>query len=85
MAVLFVTLLLTEVPYRSLNYRDFERVQYAAEPCYIIGESGNEFLLLCTAVAPPRNRVVQRDDPRLKRLGIIENVFRGLDRSSSNP
>jgi serine/threonine protein kinase len=84
-AVIFVTLLLTEVPYRSLNHRDFERVQYAGERCYIIGESGNEFLILCTAVAPPRNRVVQRDDPQLKRLGIIENVFRGLDPSSSNP
>lgn len=78
-AVIVVTLLMTEVPYRSLNHRDFERVQYAGERCYIIGESGNELLILCTTVAPPRNRVVRRDDPQLRRLGITENVFRGLD------
>lgn len=83
--VIGVTLLLTEVPYRSFNYRDFERVDYAGGRCYIIGETGTEFLLLCTAAAPPRNRVVQRNDPQLQRLGIIENVFRGLDLSSTNP
>jgi hypothetical protein len=84
-AVIAVTILLTEVPYRSLNHRDFERVEYAGARCYIIGESGLEFLILCPAAAPPRNRVVQRDDPRLQRLGIIENVFRGLNPVPSNP
>jgi serine/threonine protein kinase len=83
--VIVVTLLLTEVSYRSLNHRDFERVDYAGSRCYIIGESGQEFLMLCPASAPPRNRVVQRDDPQLRRLGIIENVFRGLNPVPSNP
>ena len=84
-AVTAVTILLTEVPYRSFNHRDFERVDYAGARCYIIGESGQEFLILCPAAAPPRNRVVQRDDPQLQRLGIIENVFRGLNPVPSNP
>ena len=84
-AVIAVTILLTEIPYRSFNYRDFERVDYAGARCYIIGESGREFLILCPASAPPRNKVVQRDDPRLQRLGIIENVFRGLNPVPSNP
>ena len=84
-AVFAVTVLLNEVPYRSFNYRDFERVEFAGARCYIIGESGNEFLILCPASNPPRNRVVQRGDPQLQRLGIIENVFRGLNPVPSSP
>lgn len=84
-AVIAVTILFTEVPYRSFGHREFERVEYAGARCYIIGESGNEFLILCTAATPPRNRVVQRNDPQLRRLGIIENVFRGLNPVPSIP
>jgi serine/threonine protein kinase len=84
-AVIAVTVLLTEVPYRSFNKRDFERVEYSGARCYIIGERSNELLILCPASNPPRNRVVQRDDPQLQRLGIIENVFRGLNPVPSTP
>jgi hypothetical protein len=81
-AVIAVTVLLNELPYRSFNYRDFERVEYASLRCYITGESGDEFLILCPATDPPRNRVVRKADPHLRRPGIIENVFRGFNPAS---
>ena len=84
-AVIAVAILLNEVPYRSFNYRDFERVELAGQRCYIIGESGDEFLVLCPRANPPRNRAVRRDDPQLLRPGIIENVFRGLNPVPPNP
>ena len=81
-AVIAVTILFTEVPYRSFNHRDFERVDYAGARCYIIGESGNEFLILCPAAAPPRNRVVQRDDPRAAKTGYYRERLQGSEPGS---
>jgi len=78
-AVVGLTILMNELPFRSLNYRDFERVDYAGSRCYITGETGGELLILCPAADPPRNRAVRRDDPQLHRMGIIENVFRGVN------
>jgi serine/threonine protein kinase len=83
--VVLVAVLLNEAPYRSFNYRDFERVDLAGSRCYIIGESSNEFLLLCPGSDPPRNRTVKRDDPALRRPGIIENVFRGVNAPRPQP
>jgi hypothetical protein len=76
--------LMNETPYRAFQRRDFERVDLAGSRCYITGESGDEFLVLCPGSAPPRNRTVRRDDPRLRRLGIIENVFKGIDSGRGN-
>jgi hypothetical protein len=82
--VIAITVVMADAPYRSFNYRDFERVDYAGARCYVIGESGDDFLLLCPGSDPPRDRAVRRDDPRLHRLGIIENVFRGIP-AAQNP
>jgi hypothetical protein len=80
LAVVVATMvLLNEIPYRAFHHRDFERVDLAGARCYITGQSGDELLVLCPGSPPPRNRVVRRDDPRLRRLGIIENVFKGID------
>jgi hypothetical protein len=81
--VIAVMVLVNEGPYRTFQRRDFERVDYAGARCYIIGESGDELLILCPGSDPPRNRTIRRDDPQLRRLGIIENVFKGVspDRS----
>ncbi len=76
--VIVVMVLLNQWPYRTFSHRDFERVQYAGSRCYITGESGDEFLVLCPSNPPPRNTVVKRTDPALQRTGIIENVFRGV-------
>jgi hypothetical protein len=78
-AVIAVTILMNELPYRSFNYRDFERVNLAGQRCYITGERGDEFLVLCPGADPPRNRPIKRGDPRMQRLGITENVFRGIN------
>jgi len=70
--------LMREWPYRVFNHRDFERVDLDGSRCYLNGESGAEFLVLCPAAEPPRNHVVRRDDPRLRRVGTSENIFRGI-------
>ena len=83
--VIAVAILMNDVPYRSFFHRDFERADFAGLRCYIIGDSGDEFLILCPGTTPPRNRAVRRDDPQLQRLGIIENVFRGVSLVRPHP
>jgi hypothetical protein len=83
--VIAIMVLMRQWPYRTLNHRDFERVDLAGEACYVNGESGDEFLILCPGTEPPRNRVVRRDDPQLRRLGKIENVFKGIKTAAAQP
>jgi serine/threonine protein kinase len=80
--VITILILMREWPYRTFNHRDFERADFDSARCYLNGESGDEFLVLCPGGEPPRNHVVRRDDPRLRRLGIMENVFRGVNRTA---
>jgi hypothetical protein len=75
--------LMNEAPYRTLHRRDFERVDLNGVRCYITGEAGDEFLVLCPGAAPPRNRTIRRGDPQLRRLDIIENVFKGINSGSA--
>ena len=77
-AVIAVIVVMDELPYRTFSHRDFEAVEFAGAKCYITGKSGNELLLFCPNSNPPRNRVAAINDPKLMRLGIVENVFRGL-------
>ena len=81
--VIAMMVLLNEIPYRAFHHRDFERVDLAGARCYITGQSGDELLVLCPGSPPPRNRVVRRDDPQVRRLGIIENVFKGIDTAAT--
>jgi len=86
--VIAVIVLLNEVPWRTLNRRDFPRLDSAGAHCYITGESGDEFMVLCPGSDPPRNRVVRKDgvvesvqsenDPLWHRPGRSENVFKGV-------
>jgi len=76
--IVLVLVLMNELSYRTLTYRDFERVDLAGARCYITGQSGEEFLVLCPGSDPPRNRAIRRDDPNMRRTGIIENVFQGI-------
>ncbi|HEY7292210.1 MAG TPA: serine/threonine-protein kinase [Vicinamibacterales bacterium] len=78
-AVLIAVVLLDDAPFRSFNHRDFERADYAGMHCYIIGASGDEFLVLCPGSEPPRNHAVKDGDPQLQRLQKFENVFRGVN------
>jgi len=65
------------LPYRVIYDSAFERVDYAGERCYLLGESPIESLVHCPELSPPRNRRVPRDDPKVKRSGITENIFSG--------
>jgi len=76
--IVLVLVLMNELSYRTLTYRDFERVDLAGARCYITGQSGEEFLVLCPGSVPPRNRAIRRGDPNMRRTGIIENVFQGI-------
>ena len=81
--VLGLMFLMNEAPYRTLHRRDFERVDLNGMRCYITGENGDEYLVLCPAAAPPRNRTIRRGDPQLRKLDIIENVFKGINPGSA--
>jgi hypothetical protein len=83
--VIAIMVFMREWPYRTFHHRDFERVKFSGERCYVNGESGDELLILCPGGSPPRNHVIRRDDPNLERLGIIENVFRGMTPAASDP
>jgi len=84
-AVLAVMFLMNEWPYRILINRDTERVDYGGLRCQIVGESAAELLIFCPQTEPPRNRTIRRDDPKLRRLGIIEDAYAGVPVSSQNP
>jgi serine/threonine protein kinase len=83
--ILTIIVLMRQWPYRTLNQRDFERVDLAGARCYITGQSDDEYLILCPGGSPPRNRAVKRDDPALRRLHIVENVFNGVASPRSDP
>jgi serine/threonine protein kinase len=73
-----------EFPYQILNARQMERVDVGSERCYLNGESGDDYLLLCPEGEIPRNHVLKRNDPRVHRSGQSENVFRGFARMAAN-
>jgi hypothetical protein len=55
--------------------RNFEAANWSGESCYVLGERQAHLLLFCPEAATPRNRIVRADDPNLKRLGIIKDIF----------
>jgi hypothetical protein len=83
-AIIVLLVLMDEWPYRTFFHNEFERIDYAGDRCYIIGDSAPELLIFCPDSAPPRNRAVRQDDPGVRRLRMIENVFKGL-KATPNP
>ena len=74
-AILAVTIVMSELPYRIIWQNKSERVAFEGERCYVLGESGSESLIYCPDKAPPRNRVVKNDDSTMRRTGIVESIF----------
>jgi len=76
-AVLLLSVVLLNFPYRLLvmTKRNFEAVKWSTDSCYILGERQTHLLLFCPEAAPPRNRIVRSDDPNLKHLGFIQDIF----------
>jgi len=81
--LLVLTILMNELPYRIVWGSDFKRIDVAGTRCYVIGESGEDWLAYCPETTPPRNRVVKRNDPAVRDLGVIESVFTPPDRSGT--
>jgi predicted Ser/Thr protein kinase len=82
-SLVVILAVLAEIPYRTLNHNTFQRVTYAGERCYVIGERGTELLLYCPDSKAPRNRVVPAGDSRLERTPLVESIF--TTRASANP
>ena len=76
-AVVLLSLLLLDFPYRLLapHKREFEAVTMNADSCFVLGERQAHLLLFCPQADVPRNRIVRADDPNLKRLGFVQDIF----------
>jgi hypothetical protein len=73
-----IALALLHFPYRMLYFSaiaPFEAVTWNNARCYVIGSRGDERLLYCPALSPPRNRTVKSADPKLIPLNVRENPF----------
>lgn len=71
-----LALALLHVPYRLLYFnKSFEAVSFNGSRCYGIGERGDQLLLFCPDLPPPRNRTVDGNDARIGRLGVTESIF----------
>jgi hypothetical protein len=73
--VITLVLLMLTVPYRVLVHNAFQRVDFGGQRCYAIGARDADLLLHCPDAVPPRNRVIQTDDARLRRLPVVESIF----------
>jgi hypothetical protein len=75
-------LVLLHFPYRLMYYNDvFEAVTWNGLRCYVVGERGDQELLFCPSLQPPRNRIVRKSDPARVPLGITESLFKSLERA----
>jgi hypothetical protein len=79
-AVMVLSALLLDFPYRLLVHSEFEPARWRGENCYIIGERGADLLLFCPELPPPRNRVVSRSSTELERTGGKQNIFASLQK-----
>ena len=75
----FILLLGQVFPFRILYHNKHERVSYASLRCYLVGQSRDEALIFCPQQPPPWNQIVRLDDPSLKREGVVESIFTGLN------
>jgi predicted Ser/Thr protein kinase len=79
LAILAVSMALRELPFRTVWQSKAPRVAVANERCYVLGESGQDWLVYCPDKAPPRNRVLSRHDPTIRTTGVIEGIFSSPD------
>jgi hypothetical protein len=77
-AVIAGLVFLLNFPYRLLWHTEFEAVAWNGAHCYVLGERGDERLLFCPELAPPRNRVVRKDAAGLQHIAAGEHMFSRL-------
>ena len=80
LAAIAATVVLLAAPYRILYQNVGERVSYDSQPCYLVGERGNDALLFCPRQPPPWNRLVRLDDAALRLGQVSEKNFSEIDR-----
>jgi len=75
--VLALSLLLLDFPYRLIvgDKRDFVMVTWQQNACYLLGERPPQSLVYCPDLPIPRNRIVRSNDPNLKRVGTLQDIF----------
>jgi hypothetical protein len=75
--VLALSLLILDFPYRLIvrSKRNFPMVTWQQNACYLLGERPPQSLLYCPDLPVPRNRIVPSNDPDLKRLGTVQDIF----------
>ena len=73
--VVLLSLALLDFPYRLLYHSVFETAIWRGEHCYVLGERGDELLVFCPDVPPPRSRTVSAGAAGLERIGARENIF----------
>jgi hypothetical protein len=81
-AIFLLAMLLLHFPYRLLYHAELEAVEWDGRRCYVLGERGDEELLFCPDLEPPRNRAVRKDASGLTHLGTRANPF---EHASSSP
>ena len=72
-AVFVVVVLMHAFPYRILFQNAAEKVSFAGDRCYVLGEDGAELLIYCPDTDRPHNRVVRRT--MMQKLGVTESIF----------
>jgi hypothetical protein len=73
-ALFMSTLGMTALPYR-IAWQDFERVDYAGTPAFIVGETADQYHLFFPPSTGAVGRNVQRDDARLTHSGVYGKLF----------
>ena len=84
--VLTIAMMMTVIPYRIARPgNQFPRVRYDGMRCYELGQNAQESLLYCPESRVPHNQTVPRNDVRLRREGIDENIFTPADQAAPAP
>ena len=73
--VFTVSLALLDLPHRAFTQNELETATWEGRHCYVLGERGNDLLMFCPELAPPRSVPVPKNAAGLRRLGVKENVF----------
>ena len=74
-AIALLSLVFLDFPYRLIYHADFDRARWNGADCYIIGDRGDDLLVFCPELQPPRNRIVTNGAGSVERVGVRESIF----------
>jgi hypothetical protein len=79
LALTVLSFFLLVAPYRIMLHNEAERVVVGGQPCYLVGQHGDQALLFCPTRPPPWSRLISLQDPQLKRDGRRESIFKEVE------